>query len=73
MQNALQTFFCCIAVWTSKIWWFHKALKDHPYMVLYAQLLLGKHNILSKKRNIHVDFSNDNNTGSEKNRWIMRK
>ena len=31
-----------------------KHFKDHPYMVLDTQLLLGKHNILSEKRNTHV-------------------
>ena len=40
--------------------------KDHPYMVLDTQLLLGKHNILSEKCNTHADFSNGDNTGSEK-------
>ena len=40
--------------------------KDHPYMLLDTQLLLGKHNILSEKRNTHADFSNADNTGSEK-------
>ena len=43
-----------------------KLFKDHPYMVLDTQLLLGKHNILSEKCNTHVDLSNDHNTGSEK-------
>ena len=40
--------------------------KDHLYMVLDTQLLLGKHNILSEKHNTHVDFSNNDNPGSEK-------
>ena len=40
--------------------------KDHPYMVLDTQLLLRKHSILSEKRNTHVEFSNDDNTGSKK-------
>ena len=40
--------------------------KDHPYMVLDAQLLLGKHNILSEKCNTHLNFRNDDNTGREK-------
>ena len=35
-------------------------------MVLDTQLLLGKRNTLSEKRNTHVDFSNDDKTGSEK-------
>ena len=35
-------------------------------MVLDTQLLLGKQNILSEKRNTHADFSNGDNTGSEK-------
>ena len=40
--------------------------KDHLYMVLDTQLLLGKHNILSEKHNTHADFSNNDNRGSEK-------
>ena len=39
---------------------------DHPYMVLDTQLLLGKHNILSEKRNTLTDFNNDNNPSIEK-------
>ena len=35
-------------------------------MVLDTQLLLEKHNILSEKLNTHVDFINDDHTGSEK-------
>ena len=35
-------------------------------MVLDTQLLLWKHNILSEKCNTHADFSNGDNTGSEK-------
>ena len=45
--------------------------KDHPYMVLDTQLLLGKRNILSEKCNTHVDFSNDDNTGCEKFRKMI--
>ena len=40
--------------------------KDHACMVLDTQILLGKQNILSEKRNTHADFSNGDNTGSEK-------
>ena len=40
---------------------FTELFKDHPYTVLDTQLLLGKHSILSEKRNTHVDY-----TGSEK-------
>ena len=40
--------------------------KDHLYMVLDTQLLLGKHNILSEKHSTYVDFSNNDNRGSEK-------
>ena len=40
--------------------------KDHPYIVLDRQLFLGKHNILSEKRNTHADFSNGDNSDSEK-------
>ena len=40
--------------------------KDHPYMVLDTQLLLGKHNILSEKRNTLTDFNNDDNPSIEK-------
>ena len=35
-------------------------------MVSNTQQLLGKHNILSEKRNTLVYFSNDDNTSSEK-------
>ena len=40
--------------------------KDHRYMVLDTQLLLGKRNILSEKRNTLTDFSNDDNPSIEK-------
>ena len=34
--------------------------------MLDTQLFLGKHNILSEKHNTHADFSNGDNTDSEK-------
>ena len=39
--------------------------KDHPYMRLYTQLSLGEIQHFVRK-NTHADFSNDDNTGSEK-------